>query len=45
MLVHAVTANVTYEFAADVRAGLTKPGRRNCFRSICTTTSARHYSR
>jgi L-histidine N-alpha-methyltransferase len=25
MLVHAVTANITYEFAADVRAGLTKP--------------------
>jgi L-histidine Nalpha-methyltransferase len=28
MLVHAVTANVTYEFAADVRAGLTKPGQK-----------------
>ena len=25
MLVHAITANVNYEFAADVRAGLTKP--------------------
>jgi L-histidine Nalpha-methyltransferase len=25
MLVHAVTANINYEFAADVRAGLTKP--------------------
>ena len=28
MLVHAITANVTYEFAADVRAGLTKPGQK-----------------
>ncbi|MFZ0417919.1 MAG: L-histidine N(alpha)-methyltransferase [Candidatus Sulfotelmatobacter sp.] len=28
MLVHAVTANLTYEFAADVRAGLTKPGQK-----------------
>ena len=28
MLVHAVTANITYEFAADVRAGLTKPGQK-----------------
>jgi L-histidine Nalpha-methyltransferase len=25
MLVHAITPNTTYEFAADVRAGLTKP--------------------
>ena len=25
MLVHAIPANVTYEFAADVRAGLTRP--------------------
>ncbi len=25
MLVHAITANIDYEFAADVRAGLTKP--------------------
>jgi L-histidine Nalpha-methyltransferase len=25
MLVHAITANLNYEFAADVRAGLTKP--------------------
>ncbi|MFY9908249.1 MAG: L-histidine N(alpha)-methyltransferase [Candidatus Sulfotelmatobacter sp.] len=25
MLVHAITANINYEFAADVRAGLTKP--------------------
>jgi L-histidine Nalpha-methyltransferase len=25
MLVHAVTANINYEFAADVRAGLAKP--------------------
>ncbi|MFZ0770940.1 MAG: L-histidine N(alpha)-methyltransferase [Candidatus Sulfotelmatobacter sp.] len=28
MLVHAITANITYEFAADVRAGLTKPGQK-----------------
>jgi L-histidine Nalpha-methyltransferase len=28
MLVHAVTENLTYEFAADVRAGLTKPGQK-----------------
>jgi len=28
MLTHAITANPTYEFAADVRAGLTKPGQK-----------------
>jgi L-histidine N-alpha-methyltransferase len=28
MVVHAITANLTYEFAADVRAGLTKPGQK-----------------
>jgi dimethylhistidine N-methyltransferase len=28
MLVQAVTPNATYEFAADVRAGLTKPGQK-----------------
>lgn len=28
MLVHAITANVSYEFAADVRAGLTTPGQK-----------------
>jgi dimethylhistidine N-methyltransferase len=28
MLVHAITTNLTYEFAADVRAGLTKPGQK-----------------
>jgi len=28
MLVHAVTADLTYEFAADVRAGLTRPGQK-----------------
>ena len=28
MLVHAITANVTYEFASDVRAGLTQPGQK-----------------
>ncbi len=28
MLVHAITANAAYEFAADVRAGLTKPGQK-----------------
>jgi L-histidine N-alpha-methyltransferase len=28
MLVHAITANATYEFAASVRAGLTKPGQK-----------------
>jgi dimethylhistidine N-methyltransferase len=28
MLVHAVTPNTTYEFAADVRAGLSKPGQK-----------------
>jgi L-histidine N-alpha-methyltransferase len=28
MLVHAITADLTYEFAADVRAGLTKPGQK-----------------
>src|SRR4030088_1316372 len=28
MLTHAITANPTYEFAADVRAGLTRPGQK-----------------
>ena len=28
MLVHAITTNITYEFAADVRAGLTKVGQK-----------------
>jgi len=28
MLVHAITANITYDFAADVYAGLTKPGQK-----------------
>jgi L-histidine Nalpha-methyltransferase len=28
MLVHAVTSNVGYEFAADVREGFTKPGQK-----------------
>jgi L-histidine N-alpha-methyltransferase len=28
MLVHAIPAGVSYEFAADVRAGLTKPGQK-----------------
>jgi L-histidine N-alpha-methyltransferase len=28
MLTHAITANATYEFAADVRLGLTKPGQK-----------------
>ncbi len=28
MLVQTVTPNTTYEFAADVRAGLTKPGQK-----------------
>jgi L-histidine Nalpha-methyltransferase len=28
MLVHAITANVSYEFANDVRAGLIKPGQK-----------------
>src|ERR1700733_11886345 len=28
MLVHAITANISYEFAADVRAGLTAPGQK-----------------
>ncbi|HUO26903.1 MAG TPA: L-histidine N(alpha)-methyltransferase [Candidatus Aquilonibacter sp.] len=28
MLVHAITADATYEFAADVRAGLSKPGQK-----------------
>ncbi len=28
MLVHAVTADVTYEFASDVRAGLTRQGQK-----------------
>ncbi len=28
MLVHAITSNVFYEFAADVRAGLTHPGQK-----------------
>src|SRR5258708_26738602 len=28
MLVQAITPNTSYEFAADVRAGLTKPGQR-----------------
>jgi L-histidine Nalpha-methyltransferase len=28
MLVHAITANITYEFADDVRAGLTRSGQK-----------------
>jgi L-histidine N-alpha-methyltransferase len=28
MLVHAITPNTTYEFAADVRTGLSKPGQK-----------------
>ena len=28
MLTHTITANPTFEFAADVRAGLTKPGQK-----------------
>jgi L-histidine N-alpha-methyltransferase len=28
MLVQAITPNASYEFAADVRAGLTKPGQK-----------------
>src|SRR5258708_39130678 len=28
MLVHAITPNTGYEFAADVRSGLTKPGQK-----------------
>ncbi|HKM48054.1 MAG TPA: L-histidine N(alpha)-methyltransferase [Terriglobales bacterium] len=28
MLVHAIPTNATYEFAADVRAGLTQPGQK-----------------
>jgi dimethylhistidine N-methyltransferase len=28
MLVHAITSNPTYEFAAEVRAGLTRPGQK-----------------
>ena len=28
MLVHAITANTAYEFAADVRAGLTRAGQK-----------------
>jgi dimethylhistidine N-methyltransferase len=28
MLVRAITADITYEFAAEVRAGLTKPGQK-----------------
>ncbi len=29
MLVHSITPNTTYDFAADVRAGLTKPGQKD----------------
>jgi len=28
MLVHAIPTNATYEFASDVRAGLTRPGQK-----------------
>jgi dimethylhistidine N-methyltransferase len=28
MLVHAISTNITYEFAAEVRAGLTQPGQK-----------------
>jgi L-histidine Nalpha-methyltransferase len=28
MLVHTITSNTTYEFAVDVRSGLTKPGQK-----------------
>ncbi len=28
MLIHAITANAAYEFASDVRAGLTRPGQK-----------------
>ena len=45
MLVHAIPANVSYEFAADVRAGLTKPDRKNFRPSIFMTMWAPHYSK
>jgi len=45
MLVHAVTANVTYEFAADVRVASPSRPEGTAFEVSGTTTSARHYSR
>ena len=45
MLVRAIPANASYEFAADVRAGLTRPGRRNFPRNISMTMWARLCSR
>ena len=41
MLVHAIPTDATYDFAADVRAGLTDPGRKNCHQNIFMTMSAR----
>ena len=37
--------NTTYEFAADVRAGLTKPGQKELPRNICMTKWVRRCSR
>ena len=46
MLVHTITPDATYEFAADVRAGLTKLGQKELpSRYTSTTISARLCSR
>ena len=45
MLTHAITADPVLEFAAEVRAGLTTTGRRNCLPNIFTTMLARHCSK
>ena len=42
MLTHAITADPALEFAAEVRAGLTRADRRNCLPNIFMTMSARH---
>jgi hypothetical protein len=41
MLTHAITADPGREFAAEVRAGITKAGRKNCLPNICMTMSDR----
>ena len=45
MLTHAITSDPAQEFAAEVRAGLTQAGRKNCLRNIFMTMSGRHCSR
>ncbi len=41
MLVHAIPTNVSYEFAADVRAGLTRTGQKELPSKYFMTTWVR----